>query len=340
VKKLQTENFCNRHHFLLFLRHGYSNNKQTVKMGTSRNMVSFDWAIKRLLRNKANFKVLEGFLSELLHRKIIIKNICESEGNQSDKKNKSNRVDILVEADGRELVIIELQFSGQDDYFQRMLYGVSKSISEHLQKGEPYSKVRKVYSVNIVYFDLGEGDDYVYHGTTVFTGMHTNLELKLNAKQQQLYRTDCIGDLYPEYYIIKVGKFNDVAEDTLDEWIYYLKNNQINDDFTAQGIDAARIILAYEKLSAEDKLEHDRMLEENRNRESEILTAFSDGEFKGRAEGEVERTQLKADLKAKDDQLKESIRKIICNLSASDMDMKQIAQCTNLPIEEVQRFMI
>ena len=291
-------------------------------MGTSRNMVSFDWAIKRLLRNKANFKVLEGFLSELLHRKIIIKNIGESEGNMSDKKNKSNRVDILVEADGRELVIIELQFSGQDDYFQRMLYGVSKSISEHLQKGEPYSKVRKVYSVNIVYFDLGEGDDYVYHGTTVFTGMHTNLELKLNAKQQQLYRTDCIGDLYPEYYIIKVGKFNDVAEDTLDEWIYYLKNNQIKDDFTAQGIDAARIILAYEKLSAEDKLEHDRMVEENRNRESEILTAFSDGEFKGRAEGRAEGEAI-------------GLEKVVINSHRAGYSTETISSITGLTSEQI-----
>ena len=254
-------------------------------MVTIRNMVSFDWAIKRLLRNKANFQVLEGFLSELLRRKIIIKSIGESEGTPFDEKNKINCVDIFVEADGRELVIIELQFYGQDDYFQRMLYGVSKSIAEHLHQGEPYSQVRKVYSVNIVYFDLGEGDDYVYHGTTVFMGLHSNSELKLNAKQQQLYRANCISDLHPEYYIIKVGKFNNVAKDTLDEWIYYLKNNQIKDDFTAQGIDVARILLAYEKLSAEEKLEHDRMVEENRNRESEIVTAFSDGEIKGKAIG-------------------------------------------------------
>ena len=34
---------------------------------TTRSMISFDWAMKRLLRNKANFEVLEGFLSELLH---------------------------------------------------------------------------------------------------------------------------------------------------------------------------------------------------------------------------------------------------------------------------------
>ena len=74
----------------------------------TRSMISFDWAMKRLLRQKANFEILEGFLSELLCRKIIIKNIGESEGNKTDENDKWNKVDILVEADGKELVIIEL----------------------------------------------------------------------------------------------------------------------------------------------------------------------------------------------------------------------------------------
>ncbi|MCL2131193.1 MAG: Rpn family recombination-promoting nuclease/putative transposase, partial [Lentimicrobiaceae bacterium] len=69
----------------------------------TRSMISFDWAMKRLLRSKANFDVLEGFLSELLRREIKIKNIAESEGNKADKEDKFNRVDILVEADDREL---------------------------------------------------------------------------------------------------------------------------------------------------------------------------------------------------------------------------------------------
>ena len=40
-----------------------------------KNLIRFDWAVKRLLRNKANFKVIEGFLSELLHDDIKIQNI-------------------------------------------------------------------------------------------------------------------------------------------------------------------------------------------------------------------------------------------------------------------------
>ena len=274
-----------------------------------RSMITFDWAMKRLLRQKANFEVLEGFLSELLRRKILIKNIGESEGNKVDANDKWNKVDILVEADGKELVIIELQYDSESDYFQRMLYGVSKVVTEYIHEGAPYSAVRKVYSINIVYFDLGHGDDYVYHGITNFTGLHTRAELQLTATQQQLYGKTVVGELHPEYYIIKVNKFNDVAESSLDEWIYYLKNNKIRDDFTAQGLDRARQILSFDQLSDEEKKQYWRRVEERRIRDSEMSTAFLEGEVKGEARGEAERTQLKAERTQLKAELKEKEEK-------------------------------
>ena len=56
--------------------------------------IRFDWAIKRLLRQKANFGVLEGFLTVVLGEQIKIEEILESEGNQQDADDKFNRVDI------------------------------------------------------------------------------------------------------------------------------------------------------------------------------------------------------------------------------------------------------
>jgi predicted transposase/invertase (TIGR01784 family) len=263
-------------------------------MSTTRSMISFDWAMKRLLRQKANFEVLEGFLSELLSRKTIIKNIGESEGNQTDKDRKINKVDILVEMDDKELVIIELQYNYEIDYFERMLFGTGKVITDYLHKGEPYSNVRKVYSVNIVYFELGKGDDYVYHGFTYFTGLHTKNQLELDDKQKNFCHKTYPGELYPEYYIIKVMGFNDAAKDTLDEWIYYLKNNRIKDEHTAKGLDKARKILAYDNLSDEEKQEYDRIEHLERIKLSEIRSAL----IQGRSEGEEERIRLQAEKEA------------------------------------------
>ena len=278
----------------------------------TRSMISFDWAMKRLLRSKANFEVLEGFLSELLRRKIKIKSISESEGNKSDKEDKYNRVDIFVEADDKELVIIELQFYSQSDYFHRMLYGTSKAITEHIHEGDTYDKVRKVYSINIVYFDLGTGDDYVYHGVSNFRGLHTHNELRLDYDQKKIYNKIFVGDLYPEYYILKVKNFDDIAKDTLDEWIYYLKHNKIRDDFTAQGLDKAREVLAFDKMSEEEKKQYLRNIEEWRIKESEILTALN----KGKIEEKVE---------------------IAKNLKTLGIPFDQISKATGLTEEEIEK---
>ena len=136
----------------------------------SKKLISFDWAIKKLLRNKANFVVLEGFLSELLFDNIKIKQILESEGNQETDDDKFNRVDILTQNSKNELIIIEIQSTYEIDYFHRMAYG--KAIAENHTLGTKYSEIKKVISINIVYFNLGQGQDYIYKGRTTFTGLH------------------------------------------------------------------------------------------------------------------------------------------------------------------------
>lgn len=226
---------------------------------SNRNLIRFDWAIKRLLRNKADFTVLEGFLSELLRQDISIQSILESESNQQIDTDKFNRVDILVHDSKGELVIVEIQNQNEYDYFHRMTYGTSKVITEHISLGESYKNIKKVFSINIVYFDLGQGDDYVYHGKTDFLGIHTAEKLLLSDKQTELLGGKLEPyQIFPEYFVIKVNQFDDIAKDTLDEWIYYLKNNEIKDSFTAKGIAKAREIWRVDMLSEEDQKKYNR----------------------------------------------------------------------------------
>jgi predicted transposase/invertase (TIGR01784 family) len=260
-------------------------------------LIRFDWAMKRLLRHKANYVVLEGFLTVLLEQEVKIISIKESESNKTSPKNKFNRVDILVENTDGEFFIIELQNEEQEDYFLRMLYAVSKTVSEHLYKGEKYYKVRKVYHINIVYFKLGNGLDYVYHGSTVFRGKHLNDVLQLTEDEKEYFairnKKDVseVEDLFPEYYILCVEDFDDNAKDSLDEWIYYFKNNAIPKKHTAPGLKEAREQLTYDKLSERDKRKYDADINNRRNAESTIETALFKQERalkKGRAEGLVE----------------------------------------------------
>ncbi|MBR5375073.1 MAG: PD-(D/E)XK nuclease family transposase, partial [Paludibacteraceae bacterium] len=78
--------------------------------------IRFDWAIKRLLRDKANFGILEGLFTVLLGRKVEIVEVLESESNQQTLDDKFNRVDMMVKADDGELFIVEVQLT-RDLYF-------------------------------------------------------------------------------------------------------------------------------------------------------------------------------------------------------------------------------
>ncbi|MBF0134178.1 MAG: PD-(D/E)XK nuclease family transposase, partial [Magnetococcales bacterium] len=69
-----------------------------------RQLISFDWALKRLLRSKANFEILEGFLSELLREDVRIVEILESESNQEARNDKFNRVDLKIKNTRDEII--------------------------------------------------------------------------------------------------------------------------------------------------------------------------------------------------------------------------------------------
>ena len=87
-------------------------------MISKRKLITFDWAIKRLLRSKANFGILEGFLSELLKEDITILDVLESESNKETKVDKFNRVDLKVRNSKQEIIIIEIQYDREFDYLQ------------------------------------------------------------------------------------------------------------------------------------------------------------------------------------------------------------------------------
>jgi predicted transposase/invertase (TIGR01784 family) len=243
-------------------------------------LIRFDWAMKKILRHKANYGILEGFLSELLFFDVKIESILESEGNKDTRDDKSNRVDILVRSTKGELMLVEVQNDSEVDYFHRMLYGVSTLATEYIKEGERYGTIRKIYSINIVYFGLGQGDDYVYEYKGNFVGMHKNDILLPTAYQRKKYSAKKVADIFPKYYILKVNNFDEVAKNTLDEWIYFLKNSEVKESFSAKGLDQAREKLLYEQLSEDEKIIYKREQKEHRIARSVEETAMIEAKIK------------------------------------------------------------
>jgi predicted transposase/invertase (TIGR01784 family) len=299
---------------------------------TARSLISFDWAMKKVLRSKVNFEILEGFLSELIapDKNLKIIRILDPESNKDTIESKYNRIDILVEIEPNDIVLIEVQFTRESDFLFRTLFGASKIVTEYLSEGEGYAKIRKIYSVNILYFDLGHGEDYIYHGTTEFIGMHNHDHLKLDEKQKLVYKKELISEIYPEYFIIKINNFNDLAKNTLDEWIYFLKNEEIKPGFKAKGLLKAKKELDILKLTENERKIYEKF-KDNLHFEASMtyeMTALSveEGKVIGRKEG------LKEGIERGRNKEK---NQIAINLLNNNVPIETIVITTGLTEEEI-----
>lgn len=292
--------------------------------------IRFDWAMKRMLRDKANFVVLEGLLTVLLERKITILEILESEANQTNYDDKFNRVDIKAKEENGDIIIVEIQNTRELYYLERVLYGVSKAITEHISLGNSYAEVKKVYSISILYFDIGKGSDYLYHGVTNFVGVHTGDELSISAKQEGAIIRKMPREVFPEYYLIRVNEFNKVAKTPLEEWISYLKSGEISSDTTAPGLAEAREKLKYYNMSSKERHVYDEHINAVMIQNDVLDTAKLEGRAEGRAEGLAEgRAEGLAEGRA------EEKKALARKFKEAGVSIELIAQSTGLSMEEI-----
>lgn len=274
--------------------------------------IRFDWAIKRLLRQKANFGVLEGLLTVLLEEKVEILELLESESNQQTIADKFNRVDIKAKNSKGEIIIVEVQNTREMTFLERILYGVAKAITEHISLGDSYYEVKKIYSINVLYFDIGKGSDYLYHGQNIFTGVHTGDRLEVSVKEKDALVQKHPAEIFPEYYLIRVNEFNKVAVTPLEEWIAYLKDGTISPDTTTPGLREAREKLIYYNMSDEERRAYDEHITDIM-----IQNDTLDGV---KLEGRMEERY-----------------KIAVNMKNLRLDVQLISQATGLTPEEIEK---
>ena len=288
--------------------------------------IRFDWAIKRILRDKANFDVLEGLMTVLIGEPITITEILESESNQDAREDKFNRVDVKAKTGTGEYVIVEVQLAKEANFIQRILFGTSKAIIEQMGIGKGYEHIKKVYSINILYFDLGTGSDYAYHGRTTFRGMNDkDSVLQFNNRREEQYveattsRIVSPDEVFPEYFLLRVNQFNEVATTPIEEWMDYLKRGVIKEDTQAPGLQAAREKLNYMSMtSAERRAYEDYMISVHAAKDV-YQTAIAEGRAEGRAEGERQKALEFARM-----------------MKSEGEDIQKIARYTGLSKEEIE----
>jgi len=230
-----------------------------------RTIISLDYAIKNILREKANFDVLSGFLTELLEKPVEVLETLESEGNVFARDDKINRLDLKAKIDSAkidsgEIAVFEIQFFDQIDFLGKVLFNACKAVVEQVAGGELYD-IKKVFSINIAYFDAiakGVQKEYVFRANlTQFTGVHFDEHIPFS---QNLSPHLPANELHPEYFIILPNKFDEQMRGKFDEWVYTLKKSVVRSDFTAAGLQAAAEKLDVLKMTPEERAEYERVI--------------------------------------------------------------------------------
>lgn len=303
--------------------------------GLKDRYIRFDWAIKRLLRQKANFDVLEGFLTVFIGEEVKIVEKLESEGNQQTPDDKFNRVDIKARNSKGEIILVEVQNTSELYYLERILYGVAKAITEHIHLGDTYKEVKKVYSISILYFDIGKGADYLYVGQNKFIGVHTNDQLVITAKEKGAFVQKSPAEIFPEYILVRVNEFDKVAVTPLEEWVAYLKSGVIKENTTAPGLQEARKKLQYYSMTDAERYAYDEHLNAVMIQNDVLGNAREEGLAEGRAEG---LTQGRAEglAEGRAEGRAEAKKDIVKSMLSNGLSVEQAAKYSGLTVEEVE----
>jgi len=286
-----------------------------------RTIISFDYAIKDILRDKANFDILSGFLTELLEKPVTVLEVLESETNPATpatigKKagktgklrtvrntGKVSRMDLKAKIDDDELAVFEIQYFDKVDFMGKILFNACKTVVEQINIGAKFD-VKKVYSINISYYGLDAEDEYVFTATLKeFKGIHYDEVIPFSQKIDPT--SGAPKDIHPEYFLILPNNFEDEEErerksqnrirdfvpkkptkSKFDEWVYVLKNSVVKSEFTAAGIQAAGDKLNMLNMTPQQKEEYEAELIAMAARKSELQTAELKGEAIGLQKGE------------------------------------------------------
>ena len=310
---------------------------RAAKKPAERELVSFDFAVKYLLRGKRDFVVLNGFLSELLGKKVEVKSIEDAENIKDGKEDKTNRVDLKAQINGGEIVVFEIQFLLEWDFFGKALFGVCSAIKDQVEAGDVYD-IRKVYSVNIAYFNLKSKKEYLFSGKlNGFQGVHYKDEV-IPFAQSRSQKSKKQFEIHPEYYLILPRMFDEKMRGRFDEWVYILKNSKARADFKAAGIKEAKTKLDYLRMTPEKKKQYVRFLEHRRSARSALETAVGQGELRGERRG-IRKGIEKGLKQGRQEGWDEASTKHVKSMHKTGFTVKQIAKGLELSETAVKRIL-
>ena len=254
-------------------------------------LISFDYAIKFLLKTKEDFYVVEDFVSSLLelvgYPKIKILAVKDPENQKSLSTTKVTIPDLLVEDEIGKHYLIEIERNHFSDAAYKAHYNTSYATVHHfLDKGGDFSKIDKVIHISILYEAYGNVDDYLYHGKPEPRGLNNQQKLVIQKNiEGKKYNT--LED-FPEYFFVFPDNFHESFKSKFDEWMHMLKTGEIREEALKKYRDFKKVEkrLDYLNLNDEQKREFDKLRADLAKESCKLKDAEEKGRKEGLKEGE------------------------------------------------------
>lgn len=278
-------------------------------MNIDKPLVSFDYAIKYLLKDKGDYSIVEGFISALLKTKgygdVKIVALLETESNKDDPKDKRSIADLIVEDKDHNKYIIEIERNVKDSFIHKACFNSSRLIVDNLAQREDYTQIVKVFHISLLYFPIGKGAGAIYHGKTIIHEIETGERLNVHLKNQETNEVFDATDILPEYFFISIPGFNDRLEEEIDDWLYVMKHDKVPATFHSPYMSQVAEKLSILKMSKEERADYTYYMKKLYNDRDELQAAEIRGLEKGKAEGELKAKReiaLKMIIKKLDDE--------------------------------------
>jgi predicted transposase/invertase (TIGR01784 family) len=282
-------------------------------------LISFDYAIKYLLKDKGDYEIVEGFISALLtsegYKPVKIKALLDGESNKESRYLKRSIADVIVEDEQGNNYIVEIDRAYTDLFLNKAVFNTSRLIVDNLGANQDYLQIKKVFHINLLYFPFENTKAPLHHGKVIFHEIDHTHPIDVHLIDRGMHTFDA-HNIFPEYFIISIPLFDDVIKEEIDEWLYLMKHSEVKEDFKSPYMQKVAQRLSILKMTNQEREVYDTYVMDSMKGRDYIISAEARGEARGEAKG-VEKTAL--------------------NMLKQKIDDKLIASVTGFSLEEIAK---
>ena len=262
------------------------------------------------LFNKKNEEITKSFIEALLDEKVNSIEINDTKELTRDKPmNKLGILDLELDINNKEKVDVEVQLLKNDEFIHRLLYYWSRLYSKQMQRGEEYTKAKRVVIIAIVDFEIDI--------TKELRRMETIWNIREKEKTEKVL-TDLL-----EIRIINLRRVREAyqkdKENKKNQWVMFLEdpNSKEVKEIMEKNEDVKKAIITVKEMSEDEKMERLAELREKAIRDEKAL--YNTGIREGKELG-----------------IKENKREIAKKMLSKGIKIKEVIELTGLTKEEIE----